>query len=255
MQPSRLGWMRMRIDETRRDRLSSEVDFLGSCAGEIQNVRIAADCKKLVPRNRHGLRARIFVIQGQDVAVIENQVRLFLLQRKERKRRKGSKKLPARSPIVHSGPLENARRTLRMLRRLCVNVNARNSTTLACEGLYFSREAAQNFSQGESGLSDTARCMASRACALPPCFRRALASQTQVSSCEASRTSDFWKLSMAFAVSPPNIFGAIKYWRPRLAQTTGLLSFSAMALTFSSLTLGPNLGPKNIAVPRPIFRP
>src|ERR1700674_518610 len=107
-------------------------------------------------------------------------------------------------------------------------------------------EFAVSFTQGESGFRVRARWTASRALDLSPCFWKALHSQIQVSSWEGFMDRDFWKLSMALATSPPNIFGAIRYWRPRLAHTRGFLSSKAMALLFSSPTLGPNFAPANI---------
>src|SRR5215472_1388689 len=56
---------------------------------------------------------------------------------------------------------------------------------------YLSSDVAENFTQGESGLSESARWIASRALAFSPCLAKALASQTQVSSCAASSASDF----------------------------------------------------------------
>src|SRR5229473_1134343 len=60
------------------------------------------------------------------------------------------------------------------------------------------------------------------AAAVSPFLRCAIESQTKVSSAFGSISVDFWKLAIDLTTSPPNIFGAFKYWRPRLASTRGL---------------------------------
>src|SRR5207302_5926140 len=86
MHQSGYGGMRMRVNKSRRNGFAAEVDLLGSGAGKIHDLGIAAHGKKPVTDNRHGLSVRPAVIHGEDVPVVEDQVRLFLLQRKERKR-------------------------------------------------------------------------------------------------------------------------------------------------------------------------
>src|SRR5437868_3533531 len=84
--------MRMRVDKTRSNGLSAEIDLLGPSTGKIQHVRITADGKKPAARNSHCLRAWFLVIHRQDVSVVQNQIRLLLLQRKKRKRSKCAEK-------------------------------------------------------------------------------------------------------------------------------------------------------------------
>jgi len=62
------------------------------------------------------------------------------------------------------------------------------------------------------------------------------------------------KALYGLGTSPPNIFGSSSIdgqgWPRR-----EILSSSAIALAFSSLTLGPNFGPANMALPNEIFLP
>src|SRR2546430_16376848 len=123
MHQAGLGGMRVRVNETRDDSFSAEVDFLGSGTGKIQNVGIAPHGKESASRNSHGLGARLPVIHRQDVAVIKDKFRLLLFQGKERKRGERAEKFAARSSIVHGDPLHDMERMLRMLRRRWANVN------------------------------------------------------------------------------------------------------------------------------------
>lgn len=96
----------MRVNETRCDRFPAKIYFLGGSTPEIQHVCVASYGKKPVARNCHGLRPRLLVIHGQNISVIENEVRLFLFQGKQRNRSHCAEKLPARSSIVHCNPLQ-----------------------------------------------------------------------------------------------------------------------------------------------------
>src|SRR5215472_17400239 len=109
--------MRMRINEARGDGFSAEIHFLGRSSCKVQYICVTAYGKKSVTRNRHCLRARLLVIHGQYVCVIENEVRLLPFEWKKRKSGKRAKKFAARSSIVHDNPLRDGRRLPRMLRR------------------------------------------------------------------------------------------------------------------------------------------
>src|SRR5205809_548523 len=148
MHQAGLGGMRVRVNETRDDSFSAEVDFLGSGTSKIQNVGIATQGKKSSSRNSHGLGARLPVIHRQNVSVIKDKFRLFLFQREERKRGECAEKFAARSSIVHDGPLYDMERMLRMLRRRWANVNV---PTRKAEGELAS-QAAEEFVEFVGGI-------------------------------------------------------------------------------------------------------
>src|SRR5215472_9594310 len=76
----------------------------------MQHVRITTHGEKSVSPNGHGLGAWLSVIHGQDISVVEDQIRFLLFEREKRKRRKGAEEFAARSSTVHSHPLQEVRR-------------------------------------------------------------------------------------------------------------------------------------------------
>src|SRR5262249_6230202 len=109
MHEAGFGWMGMRIDEARSDRFSAEVNLADVGASKIQHIGIAAHGEKSATRNCHGLRARLPVIHGQDIAVVKNQLRLFLFEREHRQCSKRAKKIAARWSGRHVRPLRNCK--------------------------------------------------------------------------------------------------------------------------------------------------
>src|SRR5947207_13348135 len=116
MHQAGLGGMRVRVNETRDDSFSAEVDFLGSGTSKIQNVGIAPHGKKSASRNSHGLGARLPVIHRPNVSVIKDKFRLFLFQREERKRGEWGAKFAARSSSAHDGPFDDMESMVRSVR-------------------------------------------------------------------------------------------------------------------------------------------
>jgi hypothetical protein len=84
------------INEPRKDRFTAEIEFAGSHVSKIQHVRIASDREKSAAGNGHSLSAGFSAVHGENIGVVQDEVRLLLFEREERKRSKRAEKFAAR---------------------------------------------------------------------------------------------------------------------------------------------------------------
>src|SRR4029077_1105365 len=101
---SRRGGMAVCVDEPRKNRFAGKIDLLDAGPGQIQNVRIAPHGQKSSVGDRHGLRAGLQIVHGEEIPVVQDQLGFFDVQRwKGRQRRQGAKKLASgrRTEIRH----------------------------------------------------------------------------------------------------------------------------------------------------------
>jgi hypothetical protein len=90
------GGVGVSINEARKDRFTAEIEFAGSRAGKIQNVRIASDREKSAAGNGHSLSAGFSAVHGENIGVVQDEIRLLLFERKKGKGSEGAKKFAAR---------------------------------------------------------------------------------------------------------------------------------------------------------------
>src|SRR5229473_5906713 len=100
--------MRMGVDEAGQNCLSTQIDLSNAGSRKIHHVRIFPNSEKSAPRYRDSLRDWISRIHRHDVAVMQNNVRFFLLKRKKREGSKRAEKFAAIRPNGHSTPLSLA---------------------------------------------------------------------------------------------------------------------------------------------------
>jgi hypothetical protein len=68
------GEVRVRIEKTRRHRAAAQIDASGRRAGELCDLSVAADGRDGVSGDRDRLRDAIGCVDGDDSAVIEDQI-------------------------------------------------------------------------------------------------------------------------------------------------------------------------------------
>jgi hypothetical protein len=95
----------VRVDEAREHGLSAEIHLSNAGRGEIHDVGIFPNGKEPAARNGHRFRNGFDRIHGHNVTVMENQVRLFLIEREKRERSKRAKEFAASRTIGHRASL------------------------------------------------------------------------------------------------------------------------------------------------------
>src|SRR6266481_2543973 len=108
--------MRVGVDEARQNGLTTEIDLSNAGGRKIHNVGVFPDREKSAARYGNSFCNRLSGIHGHDVAVMENQVRFFLLEGKKRDSSKRAEKFTASCSVSHGIPFLKCRGLLRMLR-------------------------------------------------------------------------------------------------------------------------------------------
>jgi hypothetical protein len=95
----------MSIDESREHGLSGEIDFSNAGCRETQDVGAFSNSEESIVCNGHCFRNWFRWIHGHDMAVMEDEVRLFLFEREERESSKRAEKFASSRPIDHRASL------------------------------------------------------------------------------------------------------------------------------------------------------
>jgi hypothetical protein len=77
--------MSVRVVETGKHALKSEVDFSRARGSQGKHVVIRADGQKSATSNGHSLSSRLGFVHRPDVSIIQNSLRLFRAQERQRK--------------------------------------------------------------------------------------------------------------------------------------------------------------------------
>jgi len=93
---ARGGGMAVRVVEAGENGFAGEVEFLGCCGREVENVIVAADGEESAMGNGDGLRARLRIVHGEDIGVVEDQLGLFDFEREYREGSHGAQEFPTR---------------------------------------------------------------------------------------------------------------------------------------------------------------
>ena len=94
--------VRVGVDETREHGLYAEIHLSNAGCGEIQDIGVFSNGKEPAARNSHRFLGWLGRIHRHHMAVVEDQVRLFLFEREKREGGKRAEKLAASRAIGHS---------------------------------------------------------------------------------------------------------------------------------------------------------
>jgi hypothetical protein len=83
------------INEARKNRFATEIEFAGSRAGKIQNVGITSNREKSSTGDGHSLGAWLPTVHGENIAVVQDEIRLLLFEGEEGKSGKRAEEFAA----------------------------------------------------------------------------------------------------------------------------------------------------------------
>src|SRR5205807_8018935 len=93
--------MRVRVDETRQYRFSAEIDLSNARRCQIDHVRVFSNGEKSAARYSDSFCNGFGGIHRHDVAVMQNELRFFLFEGKQRESSKRTQKLTASRSVSH----------------------------------------------------------------------------------------------------------------------------------------------------------